>query len=146
MPTGVGELAKEVAIDVESIDRAIAKIANQHRIRELPEIGWRQSDPPGRVQHAPGRKSPDEVPIHVEDVNQTIARANDRVMLRPVLHGIGYKYLVVDDLYPVWREACRKVRIGERTGKRGRIEGKIKDVHLPAAEVRCQQKVGPAIT
>src|SRR5271166_4024164 len=145
MPTRLGDLAKEVAICVESVNRAIAKIANQHRIRELPEIGWRQSHSPGSVEHAPCRKSADELSIHVKDVNQTIARANDRVMLRPVLHRIGYKYLVVDELYSVRRVAGREVRVGERTRERGWIERKIKDVHLPAAEVRCQQKVARPI-
>src|SRR5947208_12931386 len=65
---------------VKCVDGSIAEVANQDVIAEGPEVGAGLSDSPRSVQSAAGGESPHEIAIHIEDIDDAVSCAKDRVL------------------------------------------------------------------
>lgn len=86
----VAQLAQEGAGGgVESVDAAIAKVADEQRVAELAEIGRRQRQSPGGVQRLFRCKALDEFPCGAEDIHKAVPWPGDIIMPVFILAGVG---------------------------------------------------------
>src|SRR5437762_12625412 len=60
------------AYRVDHIDPSVSKVANQQFVREAPEIGRSDGHAPRRIQPPPGRGTPNEGAVGVEDVDKSL--------------------------------------------------------------------------
>src|SRR5262249_49807081 len=82
----VTHAAEELAgDDVERRDRAVAEVADQYRVAEFAEIGWREGDTPRRVEIVAVLQARDKPPAGGEDIDETEAGTGHFVVLRVVL-------------------------------------------------------------
>ncbi len=132
----VGERAEEgAALQVVSVDVAIARIANQQGAAEETEIRRRQGEPPRRIERALGSKAPYQIAGGVVDVDEAVPRAGDFIRPALVLHRVGDEEQVIDVLDVEGGKPGREVRVLEGTGTRDWLEVLVEHVDPALAEI-----------
>src|SRR5439155_11925244 len=72
----IRQLPEEVARDwIESVNAAIAKIADQERASELTELVWRERHAPRGIEGSPRSKTAEQVAVQVELIDKSMSRA-----------------------------------------------------------------------
>src|SRR5207248_11045923 len=99
------ELTLELAgRKVIRIDRAVAKITDQQRIRERPEVRWRQRDAPRCVQPAAARETAKQISIGVEFIDSAETGTRRFVVLVVFSLCVGHEEVPMDILNVEWRK------------------------------------------
>src|ERR1700726_4105948 len=119
MPSGV----------IEGVDVAVTEVADQDVAAESAEGRGGRGPRPGGV-HPPLAEEPlEEAAVGIEDVDESVARAGEVVMLVRLLLGEGDKELAADVVDPERRKTSRDARIGEALDQ---VEAAVE--HLDGAE------------
>src|SRR5262249_55052255 len=102
---------------IVSMDRAVAKVADQEIAAEVPEGGWRQCQAPWRIQLALAHQSFDAYAICGKDVDETESGASDVVVIGRIPFCISDVQIAVDGADIERRETIWNIRIAERSTK-----------------------------
>src|SRR5207247_2284089 len=102
----------------EGVDRAVAEIADEERVVEVAEpLEGRPGHAPGRVELSAAGKALEQMPGGVEDVDESISRAGDVVLLVGVLLGVGHVEMTVDGRDAEGGKAGGNLRVLESAGR-----------------------------
>ena len=133
---------------VESVDAAVAKVADEQGIGEVAEPGRGLDHPPRRIQVAAGHEPLVEMAVHFEYVDEAVASAG-RIVLgsRPLL-GVSDVELAADRRDAERGITLRDVRIGKRfetaLPESDLVELAVDHVDLAVVEIGRVQEVGAA--
>ena len=106
-------------LQVERVDLAVAEVADEQGVAELPEVVRGDGDPVRRVEQPLRGEPRDELAAQGELVDEAVAHARDVVVPGVVLLGVGDEQRAVDVLEAERGEPGRDVRVGERAAGEG---------------------------
>ena len=137
---------------IESVNAAIAKIADQEVTPELAESGRRERHAPWGIQRSLRGKTAEQVAVQVELIDKSMSRAGDVIVPVRVLQRVSDKQYPADvwrdDVLDIeWRIAHRDRRIAKGAGKRGRRIIVVKDIDRGAMEIGSIKEIRcPVVT
>ena len=105
-------------IEVESVDRSIAKIADEQSIVEIAEaFEGRPGHPPRRIEDTFAGESLEQISLSIEDVDETIARPGDIICFGAVPLGVSHINVTVNCRDPEWTKTRRNFGVDETAGR-----------------------------
>src|SRR5581483_7492147 len=115
---------------VVGVDVAIAEVTDEQRSAEPAEAGRGQSEPPWRVQRAPGGQPAQERAVVGEDVHESVTRAGHVIFAVGVWLRIGHVELAREFRDVERRVTEREQRVHEpAAGQYDRIEAAVVDLY-----------------